>query len=190
MFVILEKLPIFFWWAVIALALFNYRRSKNIVPLIWGVVVFRIAYAATRTIYQYYDWKGGALTKLFLPPYQPEDYLLFYSWGRFWLNVAVVFAAALIFYLFLKILQKYKERFFIEGETELGALCVLAAGWPNFVFFLPLVFLAVVSISIFRMLVLKKMYTTLGYPLFLAAILALAFGDRLIRILDWNVLRI
>lgn len=190
MLVILDKLPILFWWAVIALALFNYWRSKNIVPLIWGVIVFKIVYAAAQTVYQYYDWKGGALTKMFLPPYQPENYLLFYSWGRFWLGVVVVFAVALIFYLFLKILQKHKERFFIEGETELGGLCVLIVGWPNFVFFLSFIFAAVVLTSIFRLLALKKAYTTLGYPLFLAAILTLVFGNRLIQILDWNVLKI
>ena len=186
----LEKAPMVFWWIVIAAAILFYWRSKKVAPLIWVAIFFRIAHAAAQTVYQYYDWKSGALTRLFLPPYQPEDYLLFYSWGRFWLNVVAVLVATFIFYSFLKILQKYRERFFVPGETELGGLCVLIAGWPGFVFFLPFVFATVVLVSIFRMLVLKKTYTTLGYPLLLAAILVLAFGDRLIQIFDWKVLRI
>jgi hypothetical protein len=98
--------------------------------------------------------------------------------------------SALAFYLFLVFLKKYKERFFEEGEVELGFILALTVGWSNFIVFLPLVFLSVILVSIFRKIVFKETYTTLGAPLLLAALLVLLFGRYFIDILGLAALRV
>jgi hypothetical protein len=117
-------------------------------------------------------------------------YFFFYSWGHFWLNALVSIALAFALWSFLKMLQKKEARFFYLGETELGFVLALAVGWPNFVVFLPLAFLSVVLISLFRTIFLKKAYTTLGWPFILAAILAFVFGQAIIGSFGWQLLKI
>jgi hypothetical protein len=97
--------------------------------------------------------------------------------------------AASLFYLFLVFLKKYQERFFEEGEAELGFLLSLMVGWSNFIVFLPMVFLSVVLVSIFRQLVFKEAYTTLGIPFILSAFIVLLFGNYLVSLLGLASLR-
>lgn len=177
--------------------------------LIWLVVGFKILYASVETFSQYYVWSSSGFTKLFLDQNIIDlniaqdffgkmawifdnrlGYFLFYSWGRFWFEIAVSLAAALAFYLFLRFLKRHKERFFEEGETELGFLLALMIGWSNFIIFLPLVFLSVILVSIFKMLAYKEMYTTLGAPFLLAALTVLLFGNYFINLFNLAVFRV
>jgi hypothetical protein len=177
--------------------------------LIWLVLGFKILYASIETFGQYYVWSGSGFTRLFLDKNALNldllkefsgklfifldnrfGYFLFYSWGRFWMEIAVSLAAALAFYLFLVFLKKHKERFFEEGETELGFLLALMVGWSNFIIFLPLVFLSVVIVSIFKKLIFKEAYTTLGAPFLLAALIVLLFGGYIVDILGLTALRV
>ena len=164
-----------------------FHRQPSYKSLIVVLVGFRIFYAAFLTVIQYYAWSKGTLTKFLL---NSPRYFLFYAFGRFWLNALIAIAAAFAFYLFLKFLKKYRERFFEESETELGFLAALLVGWPNFVIFVALVFVSVVLLAVFRRLALRKMYTTLGWPFLLAALLTLIWGSWLIQILHLGVLRI
>lgn len=169
--------------------------------LIWITIGFKIIYAGLATLSQYYVWSSNAFTKLLLNQNIIDfnaikdvfgrstawifdnrlGYFLFYSWGRFWMVVAVSLVVALAFYLFLIFLKKQKERFFEEGETELGFLLALLVGWPNFIVFIPIVFLSVVLVSAFRMVFVKEMYTTLGRPFLLAAFLVILSGNYIIN---------
>lgn len=177
--------------------------------LIWSVVGFKVVYASVETFSQYYVWSSSGFTKLFLDKSVQDfdllrqfsgklffflnnrfGYLIFYSWGRFWMEIAVSLLAALAFYLFLVFLKKHKERFFEDGETEMGFLLALMVGWSNFIIFLPLVFLSVVLVSIFRKLVFKEMYTTLGAPFLLAALVVLLFGKYIVDILGLTTLKV
>lgn len=106
------------------------------------------------------------------------------------MNVLLSIVVAFAFYAFLKALKKHNDRFFHEGETELGLLLALIVGWPNFVVFVPLVFLAVVLVSIFRGIYMKEMYTTLGTPMLLAALITMIFGSYLIGAFGLTVLKI
>lgn len=211
---------VFFWTIFLAVVyryFYNFRQSPinwtlDYKKLITGLLGFRIFYALLLTINQYYIWSQNQFTQLLLNSplgqaipnsgifnkicqlsivnCQKSGYFIFYSYGRFWLNVFIAIGVAFVFYLFLKFLKKYQERFFEEGETELGFLAALIVGWPNFVVFLPLVFVSVVLISLFRRLVLKEVYTTLGWPFILAVLIMLVFGDQLIKILNLGVLKI
>jgi len=195
----------------------NFKRSDlltliNYKLLIISSIVFRFFYAALLTASQYYVWSQNKFTELLLnSPLDPNmsvpsvisgfcqlsivncqksGYFFFYSYGRFWLNVLISIGAAFIFYLLLKLLEKYRDRFFEEGETKLGFLAALIVGWPNFIVFLPLVFIFVILFSIFRRILLKELYTTLGWPFILAALITLIWGSKLMEILNLSALKI
>lgn len=208
----LKWLPPIFFGIVFAIAVFLYlfRHRSNVISyklLVISSITFRVFYAALLTISQYYTWSKQGFGRLLLSspldnslpaflnkfPFIAESrwgYFLFYSFGRFWLNVFIAIGVAFVFYLFLKFLKKYRERFFIEGETELGFLTALIVGWPNFVIFIPCVFVFVVLMSVFRGLFLKESYTTLGWPFILAALIVLLWGGKLIQTLGLGVLKI
>ena len=209
---ILTWLPKVFFGVIFITTVFLYYfsalKEKLLVIISIGFYVF---YAAILTISQYYIWSQNKLTQVLLNlsvdfsaipisgifkffckfvDCQKHGYFLFYTYGRFWMNIFISIAVAFGFYLFLKFLKKYKERFFEEGEIELGFLAALISGWPNFVVFLPIVFVSVVLISIFRRIFWKEFYTTLGWPFILSTLLVLIFGNKLIDIFSLGVLRI
>jgi hypothetical protein len=212
----IKWLPTIVWWLLWLAAAACYLRLNlrwkllNIKVLAAAALCFRIAYAAVLSLVQYYLWSQSELTKYLislplssevpLPAFLRNNlsflldsrwgYFLFYSWGRFWLNAALSIAVAFIFYAFLKALKKYNERFFYEGETELGFLLALIVGWPEITLFVPVTFLSVIFISIFRLIYLKEAYTTLGSPMILSTFFLLAYGSKLVEIFKLAFLRV
>ncbi|MBI2013682.1 MAG: hypothetical protein HYS87_02560 [Candidatus Colwellbacteria bacterium] len=208
--------PYVFLFGALASAVFFYIKkfsAKWYWVLVWATLGFKALFAAFLSWGQYFVWlRGGEftqtflntplsadtpdtvltfVTKLFRPLFETEKgYFLFYAYSRFWINLIVLIVAAIGFWLFLKMLKKYRARFFDTGEVELGFLMALVAGWPGFLVFVPLVFLAVVFVSIFRGIFLKEAYTTLGWPMLLAALLTLIWGSSLIDLLNLGVFRI
>lgn len=207
--------PIFFGGALVFwIVLFSQKKTstekfrKKILSAIAWVFGFRVFYALASTVTQYFVWARNPATRVFLDQGIPEwspiakelswfpflfqkfGYFLFYSYGRFWLNVFIVALCAGAFYLFLKALAKWKKRFFEEGEIELGALAVFIVGWPNFILFLFFAFLSVIFISLFRLVFFKEAYTTLGAPFLLATIIVFLFGNTLIVLTGLSVLKI
>ena len=188
----------------------NYLFEKGSYWVVAGIVIlFKFLYAAFLSVAQYYIWSQSKftevlvssplsekvpetfITKLLSPLFKSSiGYVAYYSYGRFFLNVIVVLIVSFSFWAFLRILKRHKERFFEEGEVEFGLVCALIAGWPGFIVFIPLTFISVVIVSIFRGIVWKEVYTTLGYPLMLATLITLIFGNYLIEILNLGVFRI
>ncbi|MFH1161962.1 MAG: hypothetical protein V1696_01670 [Candidatus Jorgensenbacteria bacterium] len=180
----------------------SYRRLAAILAAFYG------GYAALLTVGQYVVWSGdwwgqhflntplGVTLPIPLVHAFPGlfgsalGYFLFYSWGRFWLGAVLAVGVALIFWWFLGVLKRHNERFFEEGETELGFLAALISGWPHLFTFLIVTFLAVVLISIVRMLFFKESLTTLGLPFLVGAGIALLFGKALSVIVGVDVLAI
>lgn len=211
---VIDLLPkIFFGLILILILFFYFKRSVFNFKLvcryfIFIVLGFRLAYSLFLTLAQYYFWSKDGLTKYLLnfalTPALPVDaikalpwlfdnrlgYFIFYSWGRFWLNLFLTLLIAFVFWRFLKLLKKHKERFFEEGEVELGFLTILISGWPNSLIFLFLAFFGVVIVSIFRLILLKEFYTTLGLPFILSAAAVFLWGSRLAEIFGLSVLRV
>lgn len=148
---------------------------------IGGIIAWRFFYAVSLTILQYI---------VFLSPFRETGYFVLYAWTHFWFNFVLSVGVAFTFYLFLKFLKKRNERFFEEGETEIGLICALIAGWPGFVVFVPLVLILVVAESIFMKIFFKESLTAFGFAFFLAAIIALVWGDKIVAILNLGALRI
>ncbi len=171
--------------------------------------MFHVFYALLLAGGQYYVWSQSEFTKSLLNapvssevpteglisyfPFLLESgfgYFFLYSWGRFWLEAFLAVGVAIGFWLLLRALQRYQERFFEDGEVELGFLAALSAGWPNIVILIPLIFFSVVVVSVFRGIFLKEAYTTLGAPFLLAAFVTLLWGDKLVELFQLTVLRI
>lgn len=197
---LLTWLPVIFFIAVFVLAVFLYF-SKNtifvkysfirkLLVLVIAVVVFRLLYALTLSVTQYYIWHSQEFTKLLLPPHQSINYFLFYSWGRFWMEHLIAFGAALVFCLFLKILRRYQERFLDKDEIIFGTLMVLLVGWPHAVVFVLLVFIVSVFVGFVFTFIFKNEHINL-YPAFMVAgIITLIFGNTIVDISGLTVLRI
>lgn len=145
--------------------------------LILAFIAFKVLYSVFLTFSQYYIWSNDAFSKFLLPPHQPLKYFISYSFTHFWFNFFLALGSAFIFYLFLRGLKKYQERFFEEGETELGFLTALIAGWPGFVVFVPLVFIFVAALSAFRRLYFGEERATIGLPFLIAGFIAFVFGE-------------
>lgn len=144
--------------------------------LLWAGAGIVAAMALLETYAQYALWKGDPFTQNLLPPQQSILYFLKYAGTHFWLAPIFSFIASGVFYAFLRALKRKNERFFEEGETELGAFAAFLAGWPRIMVFLPAAFLAVVLISGIKMIFRKSAYTTLGLPFLVGLLIALAGG--------------
>jgi hypothetical protein len=169
--------------------------------------VARFLYAAAFTGLQYWLWSGDTFTrallevpvgataskivKIFPVMYEmPWGYFLFYSWGRFWLYPVFSVGAALAFWWFLCLLAKYRARFFVPGEPDLGLLVGLVVGWPGIVLIVPCTFIIMVMVGVAKRFVLYAQYTTIGWPLMIATAGILLWGDSLLGMLGFGVLRI
>ena len=161
-----------------------------------GAVITQIGYAIYMTVAQYYAWQVSPLTKDLLT--QPLDaqigetsavawlvrllhlragYFVFYVYGRFWIDVILGIGCAIVFWGILVVLKKYRSRFFDETELQVGLLAAVVVGWPLLVVFVPLVFASVVVVSLVRLIFLKEKYTTLGWPLLIAALATLCVAQ-------------
>lgn len=201
------KLPVIFSLVFIAVTGFLYFRHKNNEEYlkkiakkgIYAVFGFKIIYALFLTLAQYFVWNNNGLTRAllkspveekalmafgFLSKFFNRDggYYYFYVFARYWLVIIISFAVAYLFYLLLKGLKKYKERFFIGGEPEIGFALAFLVGWPDFVLFLPGIFMLIIPVSIFRVVIFKEKLTTLGWPFIVSAILAVILGYSLLDI--------
>ncbi|GMQ94995.1 MAG: hypothetical protein BMS9Abin13_105 [Patescibacteria group bacterium] len=191
--VVLPWLPVVFFAGIflyVAVRYLWYPRRIRYVPLIAGVVSFRIFYAIFLSGTQYYVWLQNEFTKLLLPPYQPISYFLFYSWGRFWLNAMIILGVSLVFWLFLRSLAVWKKDSFRKSEAGLGLLMALIVGWPHVVIFVPLSFVLAAIISLARLIFFGKSSVTLGTSFLLAALILFVWGDGLIELFNLGVLRI
>jgi len=204
-----------FFLYLILLFIFNKKNfsEKETITILskkifYGLTYYYIFLSVILSIGQYLVWNSNPMTKSFLnspighnvsaPIFKSISfianssfgYFSYYIIGRIWIGTFLSILSALIFWYFLRILKKYNNRFFEDGEVELGGVCVLILGWPNFVIFIPLVFLSVIFISLFKMVFLKEKFTTLGYPFLLATLITILYGTYLIKLINLEVLKI
>ncbi len=172
------------------------------------VTVFYLFYALILSIGQYYVWSENPISKaliqeqvnientgiigkffnLIIP--NSFNYYIYYVFMKFWFEYLLTIGFGFLFVYFLKFLKKHQERFFENGEIELGGLCAILSRWPKSIVFIILVFVSVVLVSIFRLLVFKDKYTTLGYPFILATFITFLIGAYILSITGLDVLKI
>jgi hypothetical protein len=188
--------PVLSWVSIFLVGILYFCRSEFkdfglILRRFGGVYALTVfLFALFLSVGQYLAWAGDSTAVKFLPPIQPITYFLGYVWIRFLLPVFISFLIAGLWYLILNFLRRYQDRFFENGEPELGFALALFIGWPKFLVFIPIAFLCVVLVSVFRMVVLREVYTTLGWPLILSALLNLFYGNLLLILFGLTALRV
>ena len=207
------KLPIIFSAVfIISAGYFYFKNTDNEEYLqkifkkgIYIAAGFKLLYASFLSIAQYFVWENNEITRILLRlPVQEKSmmsfgflskifgkdggYYYFYAFARYWLVIIVSFAVAYLFYLLLKSLKKHRERFFVGGEVELGFALAFLVGWPDFVLFLPFVFILIIPTSVFRMIFFKQKLTTLGWPFIASATLAVILGYSLLNIFNLGII--
>lgn len=192
---ILKPLPYiipFIVWGSAAFAFFYHHTKKQdeiYKKLIYLMAGFRLIYPALFTLLYYLVWTQTPFMVKVLEV-SGTGYVFKYTGLRFWAEEGLAFLLAFIFWIFLKSLKRYRDRFFEEGEINLGALMVLVAGWPNTILFIPAMFIGMVITSLIRLIYWKQKLTTMGLPFLIACLLMLIFGGLLLGPLNLNVLRL
>jgi hypothetical protein len=181
--------------------------------VLWSSVAAKIIYSLLLSIAQYYIFASNAFTKellnspmdakvpltFFMQPFSQFlkghlGYFLYYSWGRFVLGTVLAIICASVFYIFLKLLEKYNPRFFKEGEVKVGFIVSLLVGWPWFIVLIPATFIVTILISIFKKIFFKDVYTTIGMPILVAGIILTVttyfFSHMLFETFDLLVLKV
>lgn len=142
---------------------------------------------------QYFTWSQNELSKMFLPPYQPINYFLFYVGMRFFGPYLISLVFAFLFFVVAKELnKKYQERFFYEEEFYIAALAIFLIGYPLAIFYL----IAVISIYLLAHFILIGASRNLGerlstYYLWLPiAISVIIISEWLMGLEWWKLLKI
>lgn len=181
---------IIFWLAWAGAAYFYFTaKPRAIKHLAIFLAVFRLLYAGFLAYGQRFIWSQNEFTNFFVE-YQGGSYFSEYAWIHFGLNATLSIFSALLFWVFLRSLKSYQERFFHEGETELGLALALICGWPGILLFICFGLLMVVLVSVFKMIFAKEKYTTLGVPFLLACPVVLWGSIALIDALELGALKI
>lgn len=170
--------------------------------LMLGAVVLHIFYAVFVTWGQYHVWATGSdFTRILLASPLPLEaplpvfleyarsyfagplgYFAYYAFGRFFLNLIVLFFITGIFYAILKFGNLRRKSFGSDGP-ELLCVLLLIVGWPGIVVLIPLGFLIAIFFSIMALLFFKKKQVSLLPAFLIATPLVLIGGKMILEIL-------
>lgn len=182
------------------------KTAKFFGKLVLIGVAFKVLYAGFLTWGQYFIWKSGGLSSILLSeplkkiPANFADsmpwlfnerggYFSFYALNHFWLEVLITLALSFAFYFLLMVLKKRNPRFLTSADARLGLLGGIAAGWPGFIVYLFSFVLIFFVLGFVRNYFLKREYTAITEPLFIAAFLAGTFSFWFVNILGLSVLK-
>jgi len=189
---VLPWTPPFFFAVLFGVTVWTYWKRETYISfktLSLLAILFSVFFALLLSGLQYYTWAQDDFTRLFLPPHQSVSYFLIYS-GRFWGHVVLSLGSALLFWFLLRGLRMWSPESFKRNDISLGVLLVLIVGWPHVVVFVPLAFLLVLLLSIWRLVVMKNSNVSLGSSFLVAAFLVLIWGNEFISLLRLDVLRV
>lgn len=99
---------------------------------------------------QYGAWKISKISVFLLPPYKNWSYFLSYVGWRIFLPLALALFSAFVLKFVCEFLnRRFGERFLEEEEGWLLALGVFLAGYPGFLFYIPMMLVAGIFMSFF-----------------------------------------
>lgn len=115
--------------------------------LVIGSVALTAVISTSLTALQYISWENSSLGKLLLPPHQPINYFIFYSFTEFWANPLLAAAIGLILALVIRKNAMAKKPFFYPEEAALCFASILLVGNPLWMAHLILVLILGVIIT-------------------------------------------
>lgn len=185
-------------WAGFYYARGGEKLSQRLAYLAGAAVTLKVAWAGLLTWGQWTVWQNSLPELLGLPLAQavrlegwlaffeplkaaPGGYFWFYAFGRFWLPLVLSLSVSLLWWLGLRLLERLRPGALLAGEARLGLATAVLAGWPGFLLYLPLGLALAAVTGLYRMLRGWLTPTRLGWPLILAAAVALVWGSGLLR---------
>lgn len=165
-----------------------FLKKITTLKLVYTLIGATFFYNIFLSILQYFIWQNSPFSRFFLPPYQPISYFFGYVFLHFWLAAILTLVCSLAFYLFFKLVRKYRHDVISQKELPLVLLVSLLVGWPNFVVLLPTFFILALIFSLINLLVFKKNNSSLTWPLISSLLMVFSLGWYLIRILSLSVL--
>ncbi len=94
-------------------------------------------------------------------------YFFYYVFGRFFLNIIILFVVTGFFYAVLKFLF-FSQKNYGTNDPEILCILMLVVGWPGIAVLIPLGFVLAIFFSIIALVFLKENQTSLT-PAFLVA---------------------
>ena len=164
---------------------------KKKIYLIYLLVILILAIQSvylTQLLYK--TWIDNSFSRLYLPPYQPINYFIQYSFFHFWSH----FLAALIFSLAILLLAKYfnkksGEKYFWPEEIYFIVIAILIVGYPGWLVYFLLILLTPLLFAISHLLLARKPERLSYYHLWLPlAILAIIISRWLATFSWWSKL--
>lgn len=171
--------------------------------LLLKAFALHLFYAAFVTWGQYYTWATSSdFTRGLLAAPLPKEaplwgmleymrplfegslgYFAYYAFGRFFLNILVLFLVAGFLYTILKFWNTRQKSF--EGDgPELLFILMLIVGWPGVILFVPLAFLVAILFSVVALLFFKKDQISLVPAFLVATPVSLIFGKAILESLN------
>ncbi len=150
--------------------------------LILGLAIQPIYF--TQLLYK--TWINNSFSRLYLPPYQPIDYFIQYSFFRFWSHylVALIFSLAVLF-LAKYFNKKSGERYFWPEEIYFIAIAILVVGYPGWLIYFLLILVVPLLISTIQYLTSKKVQRLSYYHLWLPLALLAIIISRWLATFSW-----
>jgi hypothetical protein len=117
--------------------------------IFYGSVVLIFILLFYQSYQQYQFWSQNEVSKYLLPPHRSINYFIFYAVARFFAPYLISLAAAILFLISAKLLnKKYDERFFYPEEPYFGALAVFLTGHPGWLIYSALLIIIYLIIHI------------------------------------------
>ena len=142
---------------------------------------------------QFQAWSQNEVSKFLLPPYQSINYFILYALARFFAPYLISLAAALLFLLSAKTInKKYQERFFYPEEPYFGALAIFLIGHPGWLIYVVFIVLAFLLIHLYSLLITHYSLQRISlYHLWLpVAIFVIIISKWLGNLTLWQILKL
>jgi len=157
-----------------------FKKIISAAPWKWyfaALLIFLLARAALRVLFQYLIWNSGPPSIYFLPPHQPISYFLKYIFihhaASLLLTLGIVFIISFVFFFFAKSRETADRRLWKVGEEYIFLSGALILRWPLVVPYLFLGILAAIVYFAFRRYILEEKVLTLQVSPFFAALVPL-----------------
>jgi hypothetical protein len=146
----IDKFSLGFLLIIFLIQLFKRDLLKKI-SFVWVFVILGIFSAGIfYSIKQYLLWQNDPFAKFFIPPYRNISYFLQFVGLKFFAPWLLALAMALVFYFVaLWANKKYDERFFENEEIPMASLGFFLSGWPGFLFYLILILICGLILTLF-----------------------------------------
>jgi len=146
---IIDKFSLTLILILFAIQIFHRDFLKRIL-YIWKLSIIAIFLSVIFfSINQYFLWQKDPFLKLLIPPYQSINYFLRFVSFKFFIPwILALGFAILVNFLISWANKKYNERFFEQEEIPLAALGIFLSGWPGFLFYIIVILLLGVFLSI------------------------------------------